>query len=104
MVAAYNAVMEGRMSANRAAQYYKVNKKSLLRQTSGEIPINAHVGKGTVLSPIHEAELVGCIKLMADWGWGLTSDEVKNSVQDFVNHSKIETPFVNRQTGRDWLD
>lgn len=77
MIATYEAVMKKQMSANQAAKYYKINKRSLLRRTSGEIPINAHVGKKTALTPSHDNELSECIKLMAGWGWGFTSEEVK---------------------------
>ena len=75
MVDAYNAVMNGHMSANPASKHYGINKKSLLRRTNGEIPVNAQVGRQTALSPIHKTELAECIKLMAEWGWGFSSEE-----------------------------
>ena len=70
MTDAYNAVMKGDMSLNQAAKYYGVNKKSLLRRTSGEIPVAATVGRSTVFSSSQENELVECIKGFADRGWG----------------------------------
>lgn len=41
---------------------------------------------------------------MAEWGWGFSSGELKDIVQDFVSEAKLETPFVNGQPGRDWLE
>ncbi|RUS88034.1 hypothetical protein EGW08_004200 [Elysia chlorotica] len=55
-------------------------------------------------SPIHETELVKCIKLMAEWGWGFSSEEVKDIVQDFVSSKKLDTPFVDGRPERDWLE
>lgn len=101
---AYNAVMNGHMSANRASNHFGVNKKSLLQRTRGKIPVDAHVGRQTALSPTLETELVECIKLMSEWGWGFTSEEVKDIVQDFVCTMKLNTPFKNGRPGRDWID
>ncbi|RUS72539.1 hypothetical protein EGW08_019706 [Elysia chlorotica] len=100
---AFNAVMNQQMSLNQAAKYYKVNKKSLMRRVSGEIPIDASVGVDTALSMIHEQKLVSCIKLMAEWGWGFTSEEIKDVVKDFVTTKKIETKFKDCRPGYDWL-
>ncbi|GFO08331.1 hypothetical protein PoB_003483600 [Plakobranchus ocellatus] len=104
MVDAYNAVMEGHMSVNRASKHFGINKKSLLRRTNGEIPVNSHVGRQTTLSLVHETELAECIKLMAEWGWGFSSEEVKDIVQDFVSAAKLDTPFVRGRPERDWLE
>lgn len=101
MVDAYNAVMGKQMTVNAAAKYYSVNKKSLLRRVSSEIPINAHVGKQTALSSLHEMELAECIKLMADWGYGFTTEEVKDIVQEFVLKLGIDTPFKDGRPGYD---
>ena len=100
---AYTAVVLKQMSLNKAAKYFDVNKKSLLRRTSGEIPIDACVGAQTVFSPSEENELAECIKVFADWGWGFTKAEVKDIVQEFVQNNQMETPFVNDLPGDDWL-
>ncbi|KAK3771427.1 hypothetical protein RRG08_011362 [Elysia crispata] len=66
---------------------------ALTTSLQGEIPINSQPGKPIALSSIHETELSECIKLMASWGWGFTSEEVKNIVRMFVKAIDIETPF-----------
>ena len=103
MADAYNAVMKGDMSVTRASKHFGVNKKSLLRRTRGDIPVNACVGKATALSSHHEQELAECIKLLAGWGWGFTSEEVKNIVRDFTKEMQIDTPFTEGRPGDDWF-
>lgn len=51
-----------------------------------------------------EDELADCIKLLAEWGWGFTKEEVKDVIQDFVIELEIKTPFVGSRPGRDWLE
>ena len=104
MVDAYNSVMKKEMSANQAAKYFGVSKKSLLRRVRGEIPVHAHVGRTCTLSPDQELELAECLKLLADWGWGFNKAEVKDLIQEFCTHHAMETPFTNNHPGRDWLD
>ena len=92
---------------DQASIYFGVNKKSLLHRTSGEIPVNAHVGRQTAISMHHEDEIAECIKLLllAGWGWGFSSQEVTNSVRDFTRELTIDrsTPFVDGNPGDDWL-
>ena len=68
MTDTYNAVMSENMSNKAAAKFFGVNKKSQLRWTARKIPINACVGRQTVLSPVYKTELADCIKLMSEWG------------------------------------
>ncbi|GFO02955.1 pogo transposable element with krab domain [Plakobranchus ocellatus] len=104
MVAAYNAVMAKQMTLNGASKYYGVNKKSLLRRMSGEIPVNAHMGKTTAISSTYESELAQCIKLMAEWGYGFTSEEVKDIVQEFVREMDLDTLVKDGRPGYDWME
>jgi len=103
MVDAYNAVLGKQIPLSAAARYYSVNKKSLLRRVTGEIPVNAHVGRPTALSVYHEKELAECIKLMADWGYGFSKGEVLDIVQEFITKMDIETPFKDGRPSYDWL-
>lgn len=103
MIHAYNAVMKKEMSLNQASKYYGVNKKSLLRRVNGEIPVDAHAGRGTTLSSLFEEELAECLKLLASWGWGFSTEELKNVVQEFIESVKLETPFVGGRPGKDWI-
>ena len=72
------------MNVCKAAKHFKVNRKSLLQRTSGEIPVNAHAGCHTTLTAAQEDKLAECIKLMATWGWGFSAGEIKYIVQEFV--------------------
>jgi len=103
MTAAYNLVMTGKISAYAAAKQFGVNHKALWQRTSGNIPINAHQGRSTDLPPAVEEELTECILLMADWGWGFSTAEVKDIVQDFVQYKGMDTQFQGGRPGPDWM-
>ena len=104
MVDAYNAVISKQMTLCAASKYFGINKKSLLRWVNSEIPVNAHVGRKTALSPIYETELAECIKLMAEWGYGFNSEEVRDIVQEFVREMHLETPFTDDRPGDGWME
>ena len=104
MAAAYNSVMAKEMSSNQAAKHYGVDKKSLLRRVRNEIPIEAHPGRQTVLSPSQEQELAECLIIFAEWGWGFGKEEVKDIIQDFIREKELKNPFKEDRPGRDWLD
>ena len=104
MAAAYNSVMAKEMSSNQAAKHYRVDKKSLLPRVRNEIPIEAHPGRQTVLSPSQEQELAECLIIFAEWGWGFGKEEVKDIIKDFIREKELENPFKEDRPGRDWLD
>ena len=92
------------MGLNQAARYYGINKGSLHRRVSGQTPIHASVvAVGTVLSSLEEAQIAECIKLFAEWGWGLTAKEVQDLVRDYVVDTCLETPFIGDRPGYDWM-
>ena len=62
------AVQRDEMGLNQAARYFGISKGSLHRRVSGQVPIHASVGRGTVFNPLEEAEIAECIKLFAEWG------------------------------------
>lgn len=103
MVDAYNSVMNKQLSATHSAKIYKVNKKSLLRRIRGEIAVDAHVGRSTALSIVDEQEIVECLKLASEWGWGFTKSELQYIVQEYCMKTGKETPFRNDRPGRDWM-
>ncbi|KAK3741829.1 hypothetical protein RRG08_018529 [Elysia crispata] len=71
MEEAFNAVMGKKMSTYAAAKHLGVGHKALWFRTTGKIPINAHQDRSPDLPHIIEQEMVDCILLMADWGWGI---------------------------------
>ena len=100
---AYNAVLGGQMSSNQAAKQFGVDKKALLRRVRGEIPVDAHVGRQTVLTSEQERELAECIVLVAEWGWGFTKPEVKDLIQKYCVVNDVENPFRDARPGYDWM-
>ncbi|KAK3741118.1 hypothetical protein RRG08_042485 [Elysia crispata] len=90
---------------NRSDQTLQsIDKKSLLPRVRNEIPIKAHRGRQTVLSPSQEQELAECLIIFAEWGWGFGKEEVKDIIQDFIREKELENPFKEDRPGRDWLD
>ena len=61
MIDAYNSVICKQMSANHASMHYGVDKKAFLRRVRGEIQVNSHPGKRTVLTSEQEEELAGSL-------------------------------------------
>ena len=89
MKEAFNAVMGKRMSTYAATKHLGVGHKALWLRSIGKIPINTHQGRSPDLPHIIEQEMVDCILLMADWGWGFSAQEVREILQDFVKTNKI---------------
>ena len=106
MASAYQAVMDKVMGINEVARHSKVSKGSLVSRVHDRMPLNAHVGKSTVLTESEEMELAKCIKVLADWGWGFTKSEVKTIVAEFVSHLDPSRTvlFKMNHPGRDWLE
>ena len=64
----------------------------------------ARVGRESVLSRVEEEEeLVECITQLAENGNGITTDELKDIVAEFVEKNQITNPFVNGRPGRSWF-
>ena len=100
---AYNCIMKKEMSATQAAKHFSVNKKSLLRRVRGEISVSSHVGRSTALPLQLEDEIVECLKLSSEWGWGFSRNELKDVVQEYCTKTGMETPFVDGRPGEDWM-
>ena len=101
MKEAFNAVMGKKMSAYAAAKHLGVGHKALWLRTTGRISINAHEDRSPGLPHIKQ-DMVNCILLIADWGWGFSA-EVRDIVQDFVKTNEIKTQFAEGRPGEDWL-
>ena len=68
--------MSAQMSSYQAAKHYGVDRKPLLQRLRNEIPIDAHPGRQSVLSPVQEQEFAECLLLLAECGWGFSKEEV----------------------------
>lgn len=63
---------------------------------------NFSENKKTALNHKQEAHLVKMLKIMNKWGIGLSKEEVKNVVSDYIVKNKIQTPFKENRPGDDW--
>ncbi|GFS27075.1 hypothetical protein ElyMa_001738700, partial [Elysia marginata] len=88
----HNSVFKQADAPQCCCQVLRHQQDVSVAQVSGEIPVNVHVGRQTAIASLHEAKLADCIKfkVMADWGYGVTSEEVKDIVQQFVVKNGLE--------------
>ena len=77
-------------------------KMTLGRRVRGEIPICAKVGRKPTLCEKEENELLECICILAEWGYGVTTSEVQDIVGQFMEENQIGNPFTNGTPGKSW--
>lgn len=96
------------MSVLRASRLFNIPRSTLtlkLKGWQGKTPRQSTMeveNKKTALSENQEAHLVKMLKIMNKWGIGLSKEEVKNVVADYVGKNSIQTPFKNNRPGDDW--
>jgi hypothetical protein len=60
-------------------------------------------GRGTAIPKDDELKLATNLKIMTQWGFGLTKSEVMNIVTEFVKRNKLKVPFKNGRPGDRWF-
>ncbi|XP_065675800.1 uncharacterized protein LOC124807481 isoform X2 [Hydra vulgaris] len=100
---ACSSVLNKEMSINQASKHFRCDRRALSKRVNGELSVDSHPGRKTVLTSQQEKELSECLILMADWGWGFTRGEVKDLIQDFLKTNSIDTPFIDSRPSKDWL-
>lgn len=58
-------------------------------------------GRSCAISHDQELELAGHLKILEKWGFGRTRKELLHIVSEFVEVSKLKTPFKNNVPGED---
>lgn len=94
---------EKKDSLRNIAKKYNLDKSLLSRRISGQMLQKR--GRKTAISLEAEGKLASHLRDMAQWGFALTTKEIKNVVADYVSQNNISTPF-NSNTGRpgkDWM-
>ena len=93
------------VGVNQAARVFGVSKGALINRTENRVTLDAHVGRSMALSANEVMAPVKCIKILGDWGWGFTKQEVEDVVGEFVSSVDDHNfPFRLYTPGRDWLD
>ncbi|KAI4455461.1 madf domain transcription factor [Holotrichia oblita] len=100
MAAAIEAVQNGRMSKNRAAVCYGINRTTLINHIKGTKC--KKVGRPTVLNHQEEQLMVHALLKLADWGYGFDRQQLRRCVQDFLRKLDRPNPFRDGLPGVDW--
>ena len=96
------AVAEKKMSMYSAAKQYKIPRTTLLRHIHTPDGKELKVGVPTVLSSADEIEIVSTCHLFAEWGFGLSKQDVVNVVTDYLKSTKKPNPFKDGIPGEAW--
>lgn len=89
------------ISIRKAAERYKIDKSTLSRHVRGLS--TGKQGRRTCLSVSEEQDLTEKLTIMAKWGFALTKEDVKMSVQAYVLQNNLETPFRDSLPGDEWF-
>lgn len=91
----------GKMSIRGAAKHYNIDKSLLSRRVQGR-GIQKR-GRKQALPANVEQNLATYLKTMSQWGFGLSKDDAKNVVQEYVQAAGVNTPFISGKPGNVWF-
>lgn len=101
---AIDDIKEGRLTFREASAKHGVPFGTLAKKLSGRSPLSSIVsGRKTVLPPQSEEELCEFLKVSGKYGFGLSKNELKDLVRDYVTSENIKTPFKENRPGDDWV-
>lgn len=90
------------MSISKASKKYNIDRSFLSRRLHGK-GTNKR-GRKTDIEQQEEEKIAVCLKKLAQWGFGLTSEEVLDVVQEHISKNGLKTPqFIGGRPGYDWL-
>lgn len=97
---ALNEIRDKKSTLSLAATKYNVPKTTLWRHLKNE---NIIKGRPTSLSQAEEKRIVESLKLLADFGFGVTCEGLKDLVRNFAQASDLKTQFKDNRPGNDWI-
>nr|UUG47255.1 ORF42 [Bracoviriform inaniti] len=100
---AIKIVREGKMSANRASNEFKIPKGTLINKLHQDSPSNQKKGPATILLPKEEELIKNWIIDKARLGFPMHPEDVKDAVQKIVVEEKRPNPFTNNRPGKKWF-
>lgn len=97
-------IKRGVMTIYRAHKLYKIPKTTLFYHVTGTRGLKSKTqGRAPAIPVEDEKRLAEGLKTMERWGFGLSRNELLNTVADFVAKNKIKTPFKNNIPGNEWF-
>lgn len=91
-------VLDGKISANRAAKKYKIPKGTLINKMHGR-HIKKHGGQ-TVFSAAEENDFVEGLITCAKWGFPLNTLDLRLSAKSYLDRIGKNSRFKNNLPGR----
>ena len=104
---AVSAVLENKVSQNKAAKDFGVSREALQRHVKAARagPSVSKVGRPNELSAEEENVLALTVQTVTEWGFGLTKTMLQDLVQRYLETSgKDNTRFRNNRPGIDWVE
>ena len=96
--------VRGVMPKKTAARMCGVPRKTLLDKLYCRVPDYTKPGAKSTLTGAAEGVLVNYIKLMAEVGYPVSRQELKNEVKKILDRDGRKTPFKSNMPGDDWYD
>lgn len=99
---AIEEVKEGRMSERRAAREYGI-PRSTLKDMIGERVTHDTAGRPPVLSKEEEELIVERLIIHGEWGFPLSSTDLRHVIKDYLDSQGRTSRFVNNMPGPDFV-
>ena len=91
-----------KLSTREAAKLYDVSRSTLQRRLNN--PNSQNTGRSPVLALETEDIIVDQIITMSDWGFPLSSLDLRHLIQNLLNNLGVEEPrFTNNLPGREFV-
>lgn len=102
---ALDEIKAGRISISKASETYKIPYITLYKHVKGQRGEKSSTqGRPTVLPSDVEQQIAANLRTMEKWGYGLSVEEFKEKIRDFVALNNISNPFKNNTPGDDWVN
>lgn len=98
---AIEAVRERRMSLRQAAKDYEVPRATLCDRLKEDA--QEKLGRPTELTMEEEAVLVERLIIMGNWGFPLSTNDLRHVIQTYLNEQGRATRFINNRPGKDFV-
>lgn len=106
LVVAVQAVNENLMTQLEASEAFKIPRSTLQLHLEGckwRDSKQQAAARSPTFPEEEEVVIADCLKVMAKWGFGLTRNEVLNTIQAYVQQNQIQTPFTDDRPGEFWF-
>lgn len=99
-----NEIARGIFTVKRASAIYNIPVSTIRDHLKGRRGLKSKsYGRAPIIGIQNEETLVLGLKTLETWGFGLSRNEVRQMVREFVRRNKLKTTFKNDLPGEDWF-